>query len=393
MRVLALLPTTGVLNRIQSIDARAELAASLVFEQSSNRQQDISRAYHDLTAKGGPLDRLGPPLTSGFYWMVLDCAVESGRSWELPALLAHLAVAHGHKLVKDPAHADIVAWATGAVAHNLDIVKQDYKLEAKAAYSRDDLQRAVAAGAKIVVMVPASEDDAPLRKLLADIGARDAVVEKVDSVTAARAILERALGLVTEADPPGFPWKTLIALAATVLAGFVTYTQIIRPNPAHTENVPVAEWLRASFTGFGTSATEAGVRTLAAVEKQPVPVKLKELRAENGGICFPVLYEGRTPRTIDVPLGGPDHFNDSTGRNLCGLEWSLNPEARGAQSIDIELPADFNARLNRIPGASGGWVKIRIDFMQEVRNVITYTVKTKFNDASVPLQQFTHTIR
>jgi hypothetical protein len=127
-----------------------------------------------------------------------------------------------------------------------------------------------------------------------------------------------------------------------------------------------------------------------------VPVKLREFRAANDGTCIPFIIERRTPlRTIDVALDNPDHFHESRGRNLCMLEWTVNPEATGVQGFDIEPPRVPGVRLSGT-GSVGGWTKVRMEFTRDFTSTspIAYTVTLKFNSAPPPnqVQQIQHTI-
>jgi hypothetical protein len=195
-RVLVLVPTTGSVNRIVRIEARHDLAASQIFHR--HWRQPISRFYAPLTA--GPLAALGAPVTPGVYRLWLAEEMKSGNSWELPVLLAHLVDALGHELVTDPAQADVVLWATGEIDADLQLRARDYRLAAKAAHSGDELRRAAAAGARIIAIVPGTEDASPLHNLLAASGALDWRAESVDSVGAARAIVEVELGPAADLD-------------------------------------------------------------------------------------------------------------------------------------------------------------------------------------------------
>jgi len=489
MRVLVLVPTTGALNRVLRIVARPDLPASQVIIRY--KPLAISGDYNALTAKAGPLAALGPPVMPGPHQLWLAGEIESGNSWELPVLLAHLVVALGAELAEDPAKADIVLWSTGEVDLDLRIADNDYKLAAKVAYSRTALREAVAAGAEVLGILPASEDASPLRDLLTEVGAPGARVDLVNNVGAARVILEQALGrtrvlaetvvpavaAVAEPDPAGAVikavttgnlWKipALLAVgAAMALGAFIAGSDVIPllmkhrastsggPRIAATEEQP-PPIRRPVAPGDGSShaaerkepppvtgpAVPDDVALHAAESKQPpqatgpvtadggadnvknnpggpgpegqaavpeavmpheqlvlrpppVPVKLEELRAPNGGICVPVLIERRTPTRIPVAFDGPDHFHDSTGLNLCGLEWTLNPEAAqsGVQGFDIDLPG-FSLMRTGVPGA---WTKITVEFKPQLSRAITYNVRMKFAGAppAEQVQQFRHTIR
>jgi hypothetical protein len=190
LAVLVAVPTTGSLNRVVRIEARPDLAASQIL--CRYWPLAISRYYAALTRE--PFAALGRPTMPGTYLLWLAEEIESGNSWELPVLLAHLVVAWGHELVTDPAKADIVLWSTGEIDADLRLRACDYRLAAKVAHSQDELRQAAAAGARIVAIAPASEDASPLRRVLTAAGAQDGRVASVDSIHAARGILEKALG-------------------------------------------------------------------------------------------------------------------------------------------------------------------------------------------------------
>jgi hypothetical protein len=484
MRVLVLVPTTGKLNRVLRIDPYPDLVHSFVVRQGDVERLPITRKYADLTSQGGPLAALGPPVKPGLYRLLLAGPIEAGDSWQLPVLLAHLAVALGEKLAEEPAEGDIVLWSTGAVDVDLNVVDHDYRLPAKVACSRTALQQAAAAGAQIVAILPAcAREDAPsLHDMLAEIGAQHARVETVDSVVTARGILEQALGrpppgtmdpaplLPVEpvpkraddtADNRGLFWKVpalLASGAAMALAAFIVgnqwlppliphgirgaaaprinkigppaepprmeadrsrATDELPPNPDAPRESDVAPPSRPPDILPAFKPPESSPDTVPSPRPEvlpsppeippvktqsppPVPVRLQELRAANNGTCIPYIVERRTPPwAIDVALDATDHFRDSAGRNLCGLEWSLTPEAAqsGVQGFDVvDLAADrYGARLDRSGGAPGASTRIRIEFTRDFRNTnpITYNVRLKFAGAPPPeqVQQFKHAVR
>ncbi len=465
MRVLVLVPTTGKLNRVLRIDPYPDLVHSFVVRQGDVERLPITRKYADLTSEGGPLAALGSPVKPGLYRLLLAGPIDTGDSWQLPVLLAHVAVALGKKLTEEATKGDIVLWSTGAVDVDLNVVDHDYRLPAKIAYSRTALQEAAAAGAQIVAILPACarEDASRLHDMLGEIGAHHARVEIVDSAVRARAILEQALGPVAEpagnrTENRGLFWKIpalLAAGAAMALGAFVAGNQWLPPlmpqgargtaapritkiePPPETKSVPPnddthpaeintpapsppdipprQDILPFKSPDSPSQRAEGSVADHATVhpdseaksgitsqpDPPPVPVRLQELRAENNGSCIPFIIERRTPpRAIDVALDGTDRFHDSAGRNLCGLEWSLTPQAAqsGVQGFDIvDLAADrYGARLDRT-GSPGASTKIKIEFTRDFRNSnpIMYNVKLKFAGAPPPeqVQQFRHAVR
>ncbi len=214
MRVLVLVPTTGSLNRVLRIEAYPGLAHSFAVARGDFQPLWITRKYADLTREGGPLAALALPVHPGTYRLWLAEPIDDGDSWVLPVLLAHFVVAFGDQLVDEPGKADIVLWSTGAVDLDSHIIDNDYKLKDKVKHSRTGLEAAAAAGARVIAILPACADAAPvrtmLREMLDEIGARDARVEVVDSALAARGTLEQALGRTAGVGPTqAKPAKTL----------------------------------------------------------------------------------------------------------------------------------------------------------------------------------------
>jgi hypothetical protein len=460
MQVLVLVPTTGDLNRVARIEAYPGLSHSFAVRLGSAERLPITKQYADFTLEGGPLAALGAPVKSGLFRLWLAKDIESGASWQLPVTLAHLVVALGLRLAEAPEKADIVLWSTGAVDLDLHIVEHNYMLPAKVRCSKTALQEAVAAGKQIVALVPACEDAAPVRALLEELGAQHYRVENVDNARVARSVFERELGLtlpaivprammpaagepaqakpvssgnpLVEAElvsaqpvkkiektvPPRPPWTTPVVIASVgtlALGAFVAGSQglpwlvtlftsppiIQPPTPIP---VPVGVSVGAGVgVAVGVSVAVGAPRPAPMGTPLPVPVKLQELRAENNGICLPFVIERSRmpPRAIDVALDEPDRFHDSTGQNLCMLEWTLNPEAKGVQGLDIiDLQGSrYGAEVSREAGGQGSWKKIRIAFRRDFStispNTITYNVKLKFNGAPLPeqVQQYRHTIR
>jgi glutamate/aspartate transport system substrate-binding protein len=264
MRVLVLVPTAGSVIRVVRLEElRDDLPASQVILSHGYRPLDgISADYHALTA--GPLAKLLRPAKPGRYLLRLSGKM-SGNSWELPVLLAHLVVALGGELAEEPAQADIVLWATGSVDADLRLNPHGYRLAEKVVHSQAELLQVAAAGARIIAMVPASEDASRLHGLLTEIGAQDFRVVSVENVRDARGVLEQALcragataGFQAAAEPePAAPagtpetrsrfWKIPILLAAAAVL-VVAVAGDIEPSP-EAKSVPASTLARVEKTG------------------------------------------------------------------------------------------------------------------------------------------------
>jgi hypothetical protein len=486
MRVQVLVPTTGALNQVLRIQPHPGLAYSFAVRKGEAEHLSITRQYAPLTAPGGALEALGAPAKPGTYILQLAGPIDCGGSWQLPVLLAHLVVALGEKLVDsavaEQAGANLVVWSTGAVDYDLTVVHGDdvdYQLRAKVERSRAGLAEAAKAGARIIAIIPESEDPAPLRCLLEDVGARNFRVERVKSASAARDIIKHALGLGLpasspvsapastrvleaageESPPDAVPrtvrkrhfWKiTAGAVAVAVLAAaaftagrdwlpqlmaaaihantrvedkHVTEAQepagdrdqrladLVRrlqpshwPHVVHVDDADQPQVTNPAARDTPPDGPAAPERTAPPVETAPreppppppVPVKIQELRAPNGGICLPILVERRMlPSRIDVALDAPDRFHDSAGWNLCGLEWTLNPDAAqsGVVGFDVDLPG-FALSRSGATGTPGAWTSIAVEFRNQLSRPMSYNVNVKYAAAPRPeqVQQFRHTI-
>jgi hypothetical protein len=455
MRVQVLLPTTGALNRVLRIEARPDLPASGVYAQHDFRPLAITADYDALTSKAGPLGALAPPVEAGAHRLWLAGPIEAGKSWELPVLLSHLVVALGAELAADAAAADIVLWSTGAVDLDLHIVQHDYRLRAKADHSKAALKEAAAAGAQVIALVPAGEDASVLCDLLTEVGAQNGRVEVIDGVGAARVILQQALGRPMAGEAGQQPatgrrgrWRKMPALVASLgaialgafavcdvipwtsvwdvldtqaapkdkdelqqhhfhrtddgpkqddhsLAGTVSTPPADPPAPGEgAAHPPAAASAPPPAQNDGSVPPPKDAERTTAV---PVPLHLVEIRDPYGRICLPVLRDNFPPRMVDVAMDGPDRFHDSNGFNLCGLEWTLTPEAAqaGIQGFDIDLAVErYGAQVTRT-GAGGAFTKIRIEFNRDFSKTITYKVSLKSGAALPPeqVQQFQHTVK
>jgi hypothetical protein len=252
MRVLVLVPTTGSLSWVVSIEERPELPASQIIVRHEP-QDGLSKNYNGLTSIGGVFEKLGSPVRPGRYMLRLAEPIESGNSWELPVILAHLVVASGHELAEELSQADMVLWSTGAVAPNLRVEAHDYRVAHKVAHSRNALQQAAAGDARIIAILPApsdGEDASPWCSLLADAGAQRCQV--VDTAGAARSILAQALGgtvpvLVQTLAARGLSPEKAGHPSGPLLPVF-NIADVRLPAPQHSGERPVAAAERQTIT-------------------------------------------------------------------------------------------------------------------------------------------------
>ena len=195
-----LLPTTGEIVRIAGIKMRPRLKASYAALAGDFRPLKLSGDYHRF-ASGPLLTILGD--ATGPFELSLTGEIDTGRSWELPTLVAHLATA-ANALVGAPAldatgalpsaeagdtpRPARIVWATGKVDPDLAPQPDDYAIAQKCKLSAPLLAAYRTAGIEIVFIVPAgldASDREALQALAAENGAPLHEAASLDDVAAA----------------------------------------------------------------------------------------------------------------------------------------------------------------------------------------------------------------
>lgn len=149
--ILVIIPTTAGPLRLRSLTPRPGLPAAAAFADGDYRPLPWSADYAGLCAPSGPLARFTqadlPP-----HELRLTGSFDAGRSWEVPVCLTHGLIARGHRLAAEPAQADLILWATGAVDRDLAVRPGDYALLDKIERCRALL--AEAPDAALAVLLP-----------------------------------------------------------------------------------------------------------------------------------------------------------------------------------------------------------------------------------------------
>src|SRR5690606_2634536 len=130
---LCVIPTTGGPLFIEGIQVRKRLKSSYAVTKGDFRPLAFSPDYARFVS--GPLTGHIDP---GPYELSLSGAIDSGRSWELPVLLAHLLHAPerlaasgglaGEAEGTDANQATCLVWATGAVDTDLNPAPGTYEI-------------------------------------------------------------------------------------------------------------------------------------------------------------------------------------------------------------------------------------------------------------------------
>ncbi|KQP40060.1 hypothetical protein ASF49_21395 [Methylobacterium sp. Leaf104] len=313
--ILVVVPTTGGPLILQTLKARPGLPMSAAFAAGDYRPLPWSGDYARLSAEGGPLSRLAG-LDSGPYELRLSGSFEAGRSWEAPVCLAHGLLARGHALTPDPAEAEIVVWATGAVDLDLAILPGAYALVDKIERSRDLLARA--GRAELVVLLPAGPEAAEAERTLRELGrSRPPVILPSGSVIAALA----ALAPPAVSAPVGRRvHRRALAAGLAGLAALVAVGLALAPL-----------------------AVPRGAETSSAVTMNanvaPPAILAEELVAPAGSSCRRVAFGADPPERRPIPAEALGKLRASRlAPDLCGL--AFRPGRTGARlAVDPTLAA------------------------------------------------------
>ncbi|WP_147019416.1 hypothetical protein [Methylorubrum extorquens] len=343
LRILVVVPTTGGPILIKSLRPRAGLPASAAFAEGDYRPLPWSADYARLTAAEGPLSGLLPAAALTPHELRLTRSFDTGRSWEVPVCLAHALIAAGHRLVRDPAEAELILWATGAVDLDLRPIPGAYALLDKLERSRDLLDSAP--GTALAVLLPPGDERAEAERTVADLGRKAApILLPQTGIAEAAAALARGFG-DSESSPPeaGRPGRraipaallaalTLAAAGAAILAAVPgrrppdeapAATEPSKPTPAQT--VPALP--REQPSGVPAQAGAEGPGPEQA--PPPLPLVVEELHAPPGSSCRRVLFGADPPERRTVAREASDRLRAShTSTRFCGLAFAGRSGAR-----------------------------------------------------------------
>lgn len=160
-RVCVLVPTTARPVPIVDLKAYPALALSTVVSPDWIEDAEVTSRYRLMLQPHGSIGRLLPDVAGQRFVLVLADRIDTGRSWQLPVVCAHLAIAKGGTLTGDPDEADLVIWATGSIAMNvaaaaaaIPIEAHDYALERKVAMTADQFRRVLGRGGRVLALLP-----------------------------------------------------------------------------------------------------------------------------------------------------------------------------------------------------------------------------------------------
>jgi hypothetical protein len=384
MRVAVIIPTTDGPAPILKLTRLAQAPRSVLRTQDDYRPLPPSSRYHAFIQAGGPLaEWIG--LGDGQFELRLGAPVETGRSWELPAALAHWVQSAGHRL--DPEAAELVVWATGALDNDLALLGQDYHLPTKLERSAALLQYWLDRGVPVLVLLPQEvpRSASPMGPLVSVRQVRDLA----EAIAAMRSAMP-AIGPVTSPAPSVRRRRILLAgTAALVLSAVVWLSAGLRPTGTANDLAVIdaaisaapataEEEARSAPLELATAApapdpasaqpseprqrsqpdapSPADVSTPVVAAAELVFPRLVLAQAPEGSSCRSVLFGEMAPARADR-IAEDGVFHAVVDGELCGLGFHLPQSGTEAADImlpsalaDLILPSDRQVRFSLAPG-------------------------------------------
>lgn len=165
--VFVVVPTTDqpIILKKLAWSARVPVSRVVLATESSEVCEPWSTQYSNLLRPGEPLRQiLGLP-DGGSYRLAASGSIDQGKSWMVPTLAAHCALAHGEAVTHKAAEAKLVIWGTGAIdlsvadtASEARVTQQEYHLTTKIDRCRHLFADAEHGATPVLALVPHGEE-------------------------------------------------------------------------------------------------------------------------------------------------------------------------------------------------------------------------------------------
>ncbi|WP_411903856.1 hypothetical protein [Methylorubrum thiocyanatum] len=350
LSVLVVIPTTRGPLRLRALNPRPGLPAPAAFADGDYRPLPWSADYARLCAPGGPLARLDGPRTP--HELRLSGSFDAGRSWEAPVCFAHGLAARGHRLAAEPAQADLILWATGAVDLDLAVLPGDYALLDKIERSRALL--AEAPDVPLAVLLPEGPERASAEAAFRafERAAAPRVLPSGSIWEALEALTRPAEAIPRDPlrEPPRRLWRLALPAGAVAAAGLVALVTLGARQAALVDpDVPLA-------TGTASAEPAPTASPSPPAAETSLALRVEELRAPPGSSCRRVAFGADPPERRPVAREDGDRLAPSRlVPELCGLAFATAPGLRLA--IGPELRAAALPPVRLADGAQGYFLR------------------------------------
>ena len=246
--VFVVVPTTDqpIILKKLAWSARVPVSRVVLATESSEVCEPWSTQYSNLLRPGEPLRQiLGLP-DGGSYRLAASGSIDQGKSWMVPTLAAHCALAHGEAVTHKASEAKLVIWGTGAIdlsvadtAGEARVTQQEYHLTTKIDRCRHLFADAEHGATPVLALVPRGEEAeravAILGKILGGQPHHIVVVSSLADIAAPIDLFLRSGSFEPQAaasapERPGAPGPSSMALKPFEPK---TAEQPAQPQPAH----------------------------------------------------------------------------------------------------------------------------------------------------------------
>ncbi|RYE83640.1 MAG: hypothetical protein EOP19_13410, partial [Hyphomicrobiales bacterium] len=165
--VFVVVPTTDqpIILKKLAWSARVPVSRVVLATESSEVCEPWSTQYSNLLRPGEPLRQiLGLP-DGGSYRLAASGSIDQGKSWMVPTLAAHCALAHGEAVTHKASEAKLAIWGTGAIdlsvadtASEAHVTQQEYHLTTKIDRCRHLFADAEHGATPVLALVPRGEE-------------------------------------------------------------------------------------------------------------------------------------------------------------------------------------------------------------------------------------------
>lgn len=165
--VFVVVPTTDqpIILKKLAWSARVPVSRVVLATESSEVCEPWSTQYSNLLRPGEPLRQiLGLP-DGGSYRLAASGSIDQGKSWMVPTLAAHCALAHGEAVTHKASEAKLAIWGTGAIdlsvadtAGEARVTQQEYHLTTKIDRCRHLFAEAEHGATPVLALVPHGEE-------------------------------------------------------------------------------------------------------------------------------------------------------------------------------------------------------------------------------------------
>jgi hypothetical protein len=360
LAVHVVVPTTAGPVPILQLRPYPQLAYSTVVTPAYVEDAEVSRAYGLMLQPVGSLGRLLPDMPKGPWVLVLAERLDHGLSWQVPVVCAHVLLARGCRLVPTPGEAQLVVWATGAIALDvaasaraIAIRTEDYAVSRKLDASATLLAPADH-GERLILIPPQRRDgNVAATPPPGDIRHVSTVGEVADALDGAlRGLSPGNAEAGSEVPRPSMldrlisraPGRVAI-VAGALMVGSAAALQF-GLGPLGYDTVPDAP--RPDVAPKPASVLP-GAPSAEAAATPDTALSLLRLSGESKSTCLE-SFDGRTPYVEETLHAGADGaFSVAGGRSLCGLRLMPAPGWRIRHITGLEAQ-----ELRRSPTGDGG---------------------------------------